>query len=564
MAEVSQLAEQQQPTTPSQQFDTALDSGDPKQMINVAQQNPNTPVAVAAVKMADLFHFGNTTVSSMMQPIKDVGGLDTPEGRVVAADQAKKYFSQEKPQIWNAFIYALTGNDKMAQAAITGGDILYKTVTDKNGQLVQVGINQLGKIIDAEDVNTGKKISRQEYEGRSIGRQTYENTLDYLTQKEQAVNNTNEWQAKIKRDSVAEQTYRGVILPLAKRTFDDLEFVKNLDIDPKEKSKVFKFVNNSYSSSSRSGEEQSFLNQKQANAEANAGRDLTETERIKAGLPAGLYQWSKDGVTNKTSKESFSFGKLLQNTNSNSKSSEIENNHTQDRASLDKYLRTSNLDKVQQDRVLRIFDAGKEIGQSLLKLNADGNAPKFLFNPNTTDSEDPFSIIQGKTVQLLTNGQLLRLNAEYSNAARDAAIKKGGLPPNPFDIEAGFTRSKDFKSVIEEGMAMTNDVINRDVQTRGEKQLNPPKKSGAVAPPAQTATATATTPRTSGVMPTDESVAGDVRAQANAARADQANRGAPVLDEVPGYAYSGKRNAQGQKLYTKTGDKSGRLYAVGE
>lgn len=558
MAEVSQLADQQPITTPGQQFDVALESGDPKQMINVAQQNPNTPVAVAAVKVADLFHSGNQTVSAMMQPIKDVGGVETPEGRVAAANEAKKYFGQEKPQLWNAFIYALTGNDKMAQAAITGGDVLYKTVTDNNGKLVQVGINQLGKIIDAEDVNTGKKISRQEYDSRAIGRQTYENTLDYLTQKEQAVNNTNEWQSKIKRDSIAEQTYRGVIAPLAKRTFDDLEYVKNLDISPEEKSKVFKFVNNSYSAASRSSETESYLKQKQAEANANAGKDVTEKERIKAGLPAGVYEWSKDGIINKTSKESFSFGKLLQDQNSNSKSNEIESNHSQDRASLDKYLRTSKLDKTQQDRVLRIFDAGKEIGQSLIKLQADGNAPKFLFTPNTTDAEDPFSIIQGKTVQLLTNAQLLRLNAEYSNSARDAAARKGGLPPNPFDIESGFTRSKDFKSVIDEGMAMTNDLINRHVQTRNEKQLAPATNK-PIAPPVQTSVPK----NTAGVVP-DQDLSNEVKAQAAAARNDQGNRGAPVLDEVPGYTYSGKRNAKGEKLYTKTGDKSGKLYAVGE
>lgn len=562
MAEVIQTSEQptEQQLTPSQQFDMALETGDPKQMINVAQQNPNTPVAVAAVKVADLFHTGNQTVSAMMQPINDAGGIGTPKGNIAAANEAKKYFGQEKPQIWNAFIYALTGNDKMAQAAITGGDIVYKTVPDKSGKLVQVGINQLGKIIDAEDVDTGRKISRQDFENRSIGRQTYENTLDYLTQKDQAINNNTEWQAKIKRDSIAEQTYRGVIAPLAKRTFDDLEFVKGLDISPEEKSKVFKFVNNSYSAASRSGEESSFLNQKQANAEANAGKDLSEAERIKAGLPAGLYQWSKDGVINKNSKESFSFGRLLQNTNSNSKSNEIENSHTQDRASLDKYLRTANLTKEQQDRVLRIFDAGKEIGQSILKLQADGNMPKFLYTPNTSDAEDPFSIIQGKTIQLLTNAQLLRLNAEYSNAARTAAAQKGGVPPNPFDIESGFSRSKDFRDVINEGMAMTNQIISRDVQTRGQKQLGPARTSGPVAPPATNA---ATVNAGAGVAP-QPNIANEVLAETAKVRADQGNRGAPVLDEVPGYTYSNKRNAKGEKLYTKNGDKSGKLYVVGE
>ena len=511
-----------------QQYDQALDSGEPHQMIKIAQANPNTPVAIAATRAADLMHFGTQTINAMVKPIEDAGGLGTPQGNIAAATEAKKYFGQEKPQMWNAFIYSLTGNKKMAQAAITGGDVLYKTVPDKEGNLIQVGINQLGKIIDAEDVGSGQKLSREEYQSRAVGRQTYENTLDYKTKEIQAKANSENWNAKTKRDSIAEQSYRGVILPLAQRLLDDSQSVK--DISPEVRSQLFKYVNNSMSSVAKSGESKDLLRQKQANAAINEGKQLTDSERTSLGLPAGLYSWTKEGVKSEKTGESKSWTALDQDQSTKSKSNEIENNYSQTKESLTKYFQTLKLPKDQQDTVLRILDSGKEIGRKLLELQPD--TPKFLFTPNTTDSEDPFSIIQGKAVQLLTNGQLLRLNAEYTNSAKAAAERKGGLPPNPFDIENGFARSSEFRKVVHEGMSMTNDLIKRHAETRNIQDLtgraaNP---SGPVAPPAQTSTLGA---------PPEQSPADYVAKNQAKERADLINRGANFAPPA-GFVLTGK------------------------
>jgi hypothetical protein len=523
-----------------QHYDAALESGDPQQMIAVANANPNTPVAIAATKVADLFHFGNQTVNAMVKPIEDAGGLGTPKGNIAAADEAKKYFSQEKPQLWNAFIYSLTGNKKMAQAAITGGDIQYKTVPDKEGNLIQVGINQLGKIIDAEDVGTGQKLSKEDYQARAVGRQTYENTLDYLTKKEQALNNTANWQKKLERDSIAEQSYRGVINPLAQRLLEDAQSVK--DISPEVRSQLFKYVNNSMSASSKAGESKDLLKQRQAQAALNQGKQVSDSERTALGLPAGLYTWTKEGIKSEKTGESKSWNALDQEQGTKSKSNEVENNYSQTKESLTKYFQTKNLPKEQQDTVLRILDSGKEIGKKLLELQGSGNMPSFLFTPNTTDSEDPFSIIQGKAVQLLTNSKLLRLNAEYSNAARSAADRKGGLPPNPFDIENGFARSSAFRAVVGEGMAMTNELLQRHVETRSFPELSD-KKRGAIAPPSK---AVAT-------EPPSESASNFVEQGQNRARADAINRGAKFSPPA-GFEPTGKFDPDtGKPLFKKRG-----------
>jgi hypothetical protein len=525
-----------------QQYDQALDSGEPHQMIKIAQANPNTPVAIAATRAADLMHFGTQTINAMVKPIEDAGGLGTPQGNIAAATEAKKYFSQEKPQMWNSFIYALTGNKKMAQAAITGGDVLYKTVPDKEGNLIQVGINQLGKIVDAEDVGTGQKLSRDEYQSRAVGRQTYENTLDYKTKEIQAKANAENWNAKTKRDSIAEQSYRGVILPLARRLLDDSQSVK--DIAPEVRSQLFKYVNNSMSSVAKTGESKDLLKQKQANAAINEGKQVSDSERIALGLPAGLYSWTKEGVKSEKTGESKSWTALDQDQSTKSKSNELENNYSQTQQQLTKYFQTLKLPKDQQDTVIRILDSGKEIGRKLLELQPD--MPKFLFTPNTTDSEDPFSIIQGKAVQLLTNGQLLRLNAEYTNSAKAAADRKGGLPPNPFDIENGFARSSEFRQVVREGMDMTNELLKRHVETRSNQDLTGKANArGAVAPPPVTTS-------TLGAPP--EQTPSDYVGQNQAKeRADLINRGANFLPPA-GLEATGKFDPKtGKPLFKKRG-----------
>ena len=510
-----------------QQYDEALDSGEPHQMIKIAQANPNTPVAIAATSAADLMHFGNQTVNAMTKPIEDAGGLGTPKGNIAAATEAKKYFGQEKPQMWNAFIYSLTGNKKMAQAAITGGDVLYKTVPDKEGNLIQVGINQLGKIIDAEDVGSGQKLSREEYQSRAVDRQTYENTLDYKTKEIQAKANAGNWIAKTRRDSIAEQSYNGVILPLAQRLLEDSQSVK--DISPEVRSQLFKYVNNSMSSVAKSGESKDLLRQKQANAAINEGKQLTDSERTSLGLPAGLYSWTKEGVKSEKTGESKSWTALDQDQSTKSKSNELENNYSQTKQQLTTYFETLKLPKDQQDTVLRMLDSGKEIGRKLLELQPD--MPKFLFTPNTTDSEDPFSIIQGKAVQLLTNGQLLRLNAEYMKKAKIAADQKGGLPPNPYDIENGFARSDLFKEAVDNGMNMTNELLKRHVETRSTKELTgEPNARGAIAPPAKASTLGA---------PPEQSPADYVAQNQAKERADLINRGANFAPPA-GFVLTGK------------------------
>lgn len=531
--------------TPAQEFDTAVDSGDPKLMLKVAQVNADTPVGVAATAVADLFYKGQKAVDEMMAPIEKAGGLQTPEGRMQVAKQAQTYFKQEDPKFFDAFIHAITGNKKMAQNLLTGGDVKYLTKIDENGRSYQVGFNGLGKIIDVEDMQK-RKVSREEFDALKIGRQSsFENTLTYLQSKQINESNTAEWQAKQKRDANAETTYNGVIAPLAARMYDDLEFVKNLDLDPKQRAEMFRFANTAIGASSSRSQGEQTLQQMQSNLSAKIGKNVSDADIKSLGLPAGIYQYTDKGIYNKDANESISFAELGQKQSTANKSSEIDTKYSQTKQDFAKYLQTTGLPKEQQDRVLRIFDASKEIGKSLLKLESEG-APRFLFTPNASDAEDPYGLIQGKNIQLLTNQQLLKMNSEYNRGVLQAAQRKGGIMPNPAEIEAGFARTPEFKQIVNQGMAMTNETMKRYSQapTRQVQVTSPIAPTEAIV-----SGGVGLAPPTADIGSVGAERVGQFVRDAQA-------RGAPVMNEIPaGFEDTGKVNNAGQKLIRRPGGK---------
>jgi len=543
-------------TTPEQDFDKASSARSVPALLEVGKNNYGTPVGSAALGLADHLYKTSKEFDNLVAPIEKAGGVASPEGRIEAVKIFKS--SQNDPTLGEVLMHYFTGNAEYARDLVTGGKVTTNTVVDKNGKMIKVWSNAFGPT-RAREHGSDVDMSEIEFQDRGVGRQKYEDTLTYLGGKQLQEQNIKDWQAKIQRDSEAEQTYEGVIAPLAARMAGDLEFVKDLDISPEEKAKIFKFTNSAYSASSSAAESASFFDQQQAQAGANAGKELTEKQIVQAGLPAGLYKWTKEGVKDEKSGETFSFDHLRNQQSTSSKSNQLSNQYKQDQAALTKYLRTSGLDANTQNRVLRVFDAGKEIGQTMLKLQSEGKLPKFLAMPNTSEEGDPYALLQGKTIQLLTNQKLLQLNREYSKKAKDLAEKDGAIS-NPFEIEVGLTRTPEFKAAISQGMKATNDIIDRYVKTRTAKQsTGGDQQTGAIAPPVS-----AGKPVGIGAAPPMEPVEQDVLAKQASIRGQLGGRGAPAFDEHPGYSYSNKRDADGNKLYTKNGDKSGKTYVFKE
>ena len=443
-------------TTPesSQQFDAAIGSLDPRQMMTVAQQNMGTPVGAAALKATDLMIRGQQDFNKMIAPIERAGGASTPEGRLEIANAAQTYFKQEDPRFGQALLHYVTGNKEMGQALITGGTVSTAIVPDIDGKLVQVTKNQLGKIVDAKEIG-GRQLSEQEYQQRAVGRQSYENLLSFKNQQQQQEENIK----ALKESQKVNNAYASAAPEFERKygqLFDDLEFIKGKDLKSKEFADILRFASNSLGTADSSSKGLTILDQAQKNAATNASKTVTKDQTAALGLPAGVWKWTNRGIESEDGKKSFSFDELKQNTSTENRSKELTTNFQQTQENLMSSEKFKRLDSNEQKRLLNALNVSLELGQKQLELSRIGT-PTFMVLPTSVNIEDKYTMGQIKAVQGAFNALAMQL---YSDYEKNAISQSGGIAPNPKELEAGFTRTPAYRKLMDAAKQETNRLLN--------------------------------------------------------------------------------------------------------
>lgn len=450
------MTELQTMPEPAQQFDAALSTLNPRQMMGVAAEHIDTPVGAAAVKAADLMVRGKQDFDRMVAPIEQAGGVGTPQGNIAAAKVAQTYFKQEEPRWGQALLHYLAGNKEMGQALITGGNTVSSIVPDVNGTLVQVTKNQLGKIVDARELGSANPISEQEYQQRAIGRQSYENLLTFKNQEQQQKDNI----AALKESQKVNNAYISVSPQFESKygqLYDDLDFIKGKDLKSKEFADILKFASNSLGSADSSSKGLTILDQAQQNRATNAGKTLTKDQTSMLGLPAGIWKWTNRGIETEDGKKSFSFDELKQNTSTENRSSELTRNFQQTQRNLVESEKFKKLDSNEQKRLLNALNVSLELGQKQLELARNVGTPTFMVLPTGFDIEDKYTMGQIKAVQGMFNAKAMQL---YSDYERKALAQSGGVAPNPKELEAGFTRTPQYRQLLDAARQRTSDLLN--------------------------------------------------------------------------------------------------------
>jgi hypothetical protein len=138
------------------------------------------------------------------------------------------------------------------------------------------------------------------------------------------------------------------------------------------------------------------------------------------------------------------------------------------------------------------------------------------------------------------------MNSEYSNGAYQAAQRKGGILPNPAEIESGFTRTPQFKEIVNQGMAMTNETMKRYSQL-------PTRRVEVTSPVAPTE---AKVNQGVGTAPPATEIGATGNERINQFTNEAEVRGAPIIKEIPpGFEDTGKVNKAGQKLIRRPNGK---------
>jgi hypothetical protein len=475
--------------TPSQQFDIAIEAKDPKAILGVAQRHVGTDVGFAALKAADVVFKGEQEFNAMTAPIEKAGGLGTPEGNIAATKQAQKLFKQDEPRYKDALIHYLTGDTNMARAMLTGGTTTQSTVTDNDGKLIFVTKNQLGKVVDVEDA-LGNKLSRQEYDQRYVGRQTYENTLTYKNQDKQQQENITALKEsqKVNNANASFQTEAGT---KNSRIFDNIAYLrkKGIDFKAKEYADVLKFSSNSLGTADATSKGKTTLDQVQKDINNKEGKSLTKEETnqfglagnadIKgAGTAGGGWKWTKTGIEREDKSESKTFGQLKQAQSSENANNEITRNFQQTKNDLIKSLKFQKLDKEDQNRMLAVLEDSEQVSRKQLEMASKYDTPTFLILPSAISIEDQGAAAQVKAIQGMFNSRAMQLYGEYE---KKMLADSRGIVPNPKELEAGFTRTKEYKQLLDVAKKASDDVLK---EPKTEKPTTAPKATGATPPPA--------------------------------------------------------------------------------
>ena len=442
-------------TSPSKQYDDALSTGSPQAMVEIAKANFGTPVGTAALSAAETLHAGNQKFEAMKEPIEKAGGPNTPEGHLAISKSMK--LAKDEPMMGEALVQWLSGNGKYARDILTGGKITSEVKPDINGKLVQVYTNALGKVVRAHDINSDVDMSADDYQKRSVGRQTYENTIDYLSNKQNAEANIKAFkEGELKNNNVTAGTQ--VIADLSGRLMDSLEKIKNLEIDPQEELKISRFVNSSLSNANSSNTSKTILDQATANAATKQGQSLTDKEKIGLKLPVGeSFTWGKEGVVGSTQDKSKSWTQLRSGTGTESSNAELNTSYNQDRASLVNYLKKSGLKPEEQLHFTNAMDLAKQIGTAQAEMIGTHGKPAFLPLPNASTSEDPYALMQAKAIQNIAGAGLMQAYQQY---VKEYKTSNPTYAINPGELEAGFSRSPEYQKIIKDAKEVSNSVIS--------------------------------------------------------------------------------------------------------
>ena len=474
--------------------DTALANNDIKGVVNAAQQfGTDTPQGTALLKTAQEGQQRKNEFASMVKPINEA---KSDGERNIAASNALRNVS-EHPLYGQALVAFMMGQKEAAFNLATGGVI--KTTTEyakDTGDIIQVSVNAFGTPQSYFDVKQNRVLTPQEYSARGGSVSNIDHTLAMKSAEENRSAYNSAFNKEKERVNQWTQTYAGVVAP-------KLQFMENaynkikMDLPADEFAKLIATNNQSMSQSSTKSNASTYFNQITDNAANN------RSQKIDAGLAAKLGLDKKyigadfgiDGnyLVSKTDGTKVDFGKLKQQTDSASLSSEAAQNSS---ATLESILTSKKFQsaiagksKEEQSKIIQqiktVTQFANEIGSSIMDTVDKYGKPSFISLPTAASFMDTQA---QSMVQLSQHKQNLEQLAAYNSHFKENEdyYNKTKTLPVPGAIGASFTDKPIFKEIqgrwankIQD--IMSNEYVARSAKPATTRSENQPAKP--VAPP---------------------------------------------------------------------------------
>jgi hypothetical protein len=459
---------------------TALANNDIKGVINVAQQfGTDTPEGSALLKTAQQ---GQERLNEFKTVIKPITDAKTDGERNIAASSALRNVS-ENPLYGQALIAFMMGQKEAAFNLATGGVI--KTTTEyakDTGDIIQVRVNAFGTPQSYFDVKQNRVLSPQEYNERGGSVSNIDHTLAMKSAEENRGLYNSAYNQEKERVNAWTQGYSALA---PKLKFMD-EFYKNikLDLPPEEYAKLVATQNQSMGQASTKSNASTYFNQITDNKAAN------KSQKIDAGLAAKLgidkkyigAEFSIEGnyLVSKTDGTKVDYGKLKQQTDSASLSSEATQNS---QSTLESVLTSKKFQaaiagkpKEEQARIIQQMRTAtqfaNEIGSTITDLVDKHGKPSFISLPTAASFMDTQA---QSMVQLIQHKQNLEQMAAYSKHFKESADYYNSTKtlPVPGAIGASFVNKAISQEIANNAANKIQDVMKQEFLARGTKSNLP-------------------------------------------------------------------------------------------
>lgn len=450
------VVEKPKEETIADKYELAVQTRDPMAMMQVAQASFGTPVADIAIDAAKNIHKSNQVFDSLVKPIEEAGGINTPEGRLKMADTWKTV--KDNPKWGTALVEHLLGNPD-ARLQVTGGTVKTKITYADNGDQLEEHVNELGQREKVINVTTQRELSPQEYSKIGGGRTSLENTLARKAQLENQKQNLDEFN-KNQKATGAWAAAAPELNTLYEQKQNMLKQLAGSGLNNKQLEELSSFTTRQIGSSQSMSKGFSDLDQ------FVRSRGTNVEESVKKGAQAAAsrlgLRLNADGSVTNSKGEKVDSNSLNQLQKSFSENNSSEQNFAQTQEQLAKNMVYKNLGLKEKQIFDSILEIDRRIEGKTGKLSSEYGQPSFLIAPAAMGVADQFARAEVQAIQGRFNSAAVQ---EYEAwKAQQLKNYPADQVPSPNELERAFTKTQRYIDLKDKFMQESMDTRKRVIE----------------------------------------------------------------------------------------------------
>lgn len=444
------------------EYRDAADSGNPGKMLDFANKARGTDFYDAAVSAADIMYKQGQEFDSYIKPILAKGGMNTPQGRIAISDTWEA--ASQKPQIGRAIVETLLGNPN-ARLFVTGGTVKSNIKYDDAGNPIEQFTNELGRIVRATDLKTGREIGPREFGALQAGLD-----LDKTLGRKNATAIQEFNVGEFNRSEKASENLAAAA-PLLNNLYANkqkmLEQLHGSGLSNKQLEELASFSARQvgYTQSVTSG----FNAMDQYVRSKGVGVDESTKKAAQSGFEKFGFKVGADGSVTDSNNVKVDKNYLDQLQKNFSKNNNFEQNYSQTKEDAIKSEVYKNMSAEQKQVFDSILENDRRIEAKNAELFSAYGALPFLVNPSAMNIGDQFARAEVQAIFGQMNAEATSLYNEWRRN-QVAEFRKRGQVPTAGQLENAFAKTEAFQKLKDDYAEAATKVRLRPVETAPDRE----------------------------------------------------------------------------------------------